>query len=155
LVDRTISEARLLAATAHPPEIETEGLEAALQKMAGVAEKYHVFCRVVGGTSCPQFEAPVALQLYRVAQTIVERAIRHDKAHHVLVELSAAPEKHVSMTITDRVGYGESLPALSESEIAELQARVRSIGAALEIEHPAGALRLTCRMVGKGPQRQS
>ena len=155
LVERTISEARLLSAAAHPPEIETDGLEAALRRMAGDAEKYHTYCRVVEGSSCPKTDAATSLQLYRVVQVIVERAIRHGKAHHILIELAAGPEKYMSMTVTDRVGHGDKLPELSEPEICDLHARVRSIGGTMHIEHPAGGLRLTCRMMAKGPKLQS
>lgn len=155
LVERTISEARLLSAEAHPPEIETEGLEAALRRMAGEAEKYQTYCRVVEGSSCPKTDAATSLQLYRVVQVIVERAARHGAAHHILVELAAGPEKYMSMTVTDRVGHGEKLPELTETEVSDLQARVRSIGGALLVESPAGGLRLTCRMMAKGPKLQS
>jgi hypothetical protein len=44
---------------------------------------------------------------------------------------------------------------LTASELGDLQARVRSIGAALQIEHPAGGLRLTCRLIAKGPKFQA
>ncbi len=155
LVERTISEARLIAAEAHPPEIETEGLEAALRRMAEEAEKYQTYCRVVEGASCPKTDAATSLQLYRVVQAIVERAARHGTPHHILIELAAGPEKYMSMTVTDRVGYGEKLPELTEAEVSELQARVRTIGGALMVEHPAGGLRLTCRMMAKGPKLQS
>lgn len=155
LVERTISEARLLAAAAHPPEIETEGLEAALRKMAGAAEKYHVYCRVVQDSCCPPPDAASALQLYRVVQVLVERAIRHGVAHHILVELTAGPEKYMSMTVTDRVGQGDQLPPLSASELCDLQARVRSISATLQVEHPSSGLRLTCRLLAKGPKLQA
>jgi signal transduction histidine kinase len=155
LVERTISEARLLAAAAHPPEIETEGLEAALRKMAGAAEKYHVYCRVVEDSCCLPPDAASALQLYRVVQILVERAIRHGEPHHILVELAAGPEKYMSMTVTGRVGHGAEFPPLTASELGDLQARVRSIGAALQIEHPAGGLRLTCRLIAKGPKFQA
>ena len=155
LVERTISEARLLAAAAHPPEIETEGLEAALRKMAGAAEKHYVYCRVVQDSCCLPPDAASALQLYRVVQVLVERAIRHGEAHHILVELTAGPEKYMSMTVTDRVSHSIQLPALTASELSDLQARVRSIGATLQVEHPAGGLRLTCRLVAKGPKLQA
>jgi len=155
LVERTISEARLLAAAAHPPEIETEGLEAALRKMAEAAEKYHVYCRVVQDLCCLPPDAPSALQLYRVVQVLVDRAIRHGEAHHILVELTAGPEKYMSMTVTDRVGHGDQLPQLTASEVCDLQARVRSIGGTLQVEHPASGLRLTCRLVAKGPKLQA
>jgi glucose-6-phosphate-specific signal transduction histidine kinase len=155
LVERTISEARLLAAAAHPPEIETEGLEAALRKMAGAAEKYHVYCRVVQDSCCLPPDAASALQLYRIVQVIVERAVRHGEAHHILVELTAGPEKYMSMVVIDRVGHGDQLPPLSRSELGDLQARARSIGATLQVDHPAGGLRLTCRLIAKGPKLQA
>jgi signal transduction histidine kinase len=155
LVDRTIAEARMLADAAYPPEIETEGLEAALRKMAGAAESYQVYCRIVAESPLLQPEvANTSLQLYRVVQLIVERAIRHGKAHHILVELHAQPEKHLAMTVTDRVGFGDSLQPLTEAETLDLQARVRSVGGTLEIDRPAGGLQLICRMVAKGPKRQ-
>lgn len=155
LVERTISEARLLAASAHPPEIESAGLEDALRRMAEEAEKYQTYCRVIEGSSCPKTDAVTSLQLYRVVQVIVERAVRHGKAHHILVELAAGPEKYMSMTVTDRVSHGDKLPELTETEIGDLQARLRSVGGALHIEQPAGGLRLTCRMMVKGPKLQS
>jgi glucose-6-phosphate-specific signal transduction histidine kinase len=154
LVEQTISEARVLAAAAHPPEIETGGLQAALLKMAEDAEKYRVYCRVVEDSFCQPDDAVSALQLYRVVQALVERAIRHGQAHHLLVELTAGPEKFMTMTVTDRVSDGDLLPQLSPSDLCDLRARVRSIGAALQVEHPAGALRLTCRMQAKGPKLQ-
>ncbi|MEX2299362.1 MAG: hypothetical protein WD733_00420 [Bryobacterales bacterium] len=155
LVERTISEARLLAASAYPPEIESAGLEEALRRMAEEAEKYQTYCRVVEGSSCPKTDAATSLQLYRVVQVVVERAVRHGKAHHILVELAAGPEKYMSMTVTDRVSHGDKLPELTETEIGDLQARLRSVGGALHIEQPAGGLRLTCRMMVKGPKLQS
>lgn len=155
LVERTISEARLLAAAAHPPEIEAEGLEAALRKMAGAAEKYHVYCRVVQDSCCLPPDAASALQLYRVVQALVERAVRHGEPHHILVDLTAGPEKFMTMTVTDRVSHGSHLPSLTASELGDLQARVRSIGATLQVEHPAGGVRLTCRLVAKGPKLQA
>jgi signal transduction histidine kinase len=154
-VERTIWEARLLAAAVHPPEIETDGLEAALQKMAGNVEKYHVYCRVVHDSCCPPPDAASALQFYRIVQILIERAVRHGIAHHILVELTAGPEKYMTMTVTDRVGYGDRLPELGASELCDLQARARSIGATLQSEDAAGAMRLTCRMVAKGPKLQA
>jgi signal transduction histidine kinase len=154
-VERTISEARLLAAAAHPPEIETEGLEAALRKMAGAAEKYHVYCRVVQDSCCLPPDAASALQLYRVVQVLVERAVRHGEAHHILVDLTAGPEKYMTMTVTDRVSHGSHRPPLTASELGDLQTRVRSIGATLQVEHPAGGLRLVCRLMAKGPKLQA
>ena len=103
---------------------------------------------------CQPPDAISALQLYRVVQALIERAMRHGQAHHLLVELTAGPEKFMTMAVTDRVSDGDLLPPLSASDFCDLQARVRSIGASLEVEHPAGALRLTCRLQAKGPKLQ-
>ncbi len=155
LVEQTILEARGLAAAAHPPEIETAGLDAALRRLAAEAEKYRVYCRVVEDPGCQPPDAASALQLYRVVETLVQWAIRQGQTHHLLVELTAGPEKYMTMTVTDQVPHGDPLPPFSAAEFCDLRARARSIGATLQVEHPSGARRFTCRLMAKGPKLQS
>lgn len=107
LVNRTVSQTRDLARGLCPVELENNGLQAALQELAGSVEKlFNVSCTV----DCKQpvliSDNAVAIHLYRIAQEAVNNAVKHGKAENIVIGLTSADET-INLTVKDN---GSGLP---------------------------------------------
>jgi PAS domain S-box-containing protein len=96
--DRT----RSLAREFYPVELETEGLAVALRGLArNTTASFGVACKVESEKSCMGvLNAPITIQLFRIAQEAVHNAIKHAKAKRIVIRLGKR-QGHFTLTIKD------------------------------------------------------
>jgi signal transduction histidine kinase len=73
-----------------PFELETYGLIIALQALADrVADAYKISCEFIRKNDVAINDNNIALNLYRIAQEATSNAIRHGRAHRIVISLSS------------------------------------------------------------------
>jgi signal transduction histidine kinase len=120
-------------------QLETDGLELALQQLAaGVESRLKTRCRF----DCPQpvfvSDNAVATHIYRIAQEAVNNAVKHGKASLITIGLSATEER-IELKVSDN-GGGISVPAGSAGGMGLhiMNYRARTIGGTLQIGRATG-----------------
>ncbi len=89
-MEKGIEQSRALAKGLLLAEIERDGLSGALQEVAATTrDQFNVACEFSHSGSLFLEENGTATQLYRIAQEAVRNAVRHGKARHIQMELSA------------------------------------------------------------------
>ena len=104
--NEVISEIRGLARGLLPIELESNGLNAALESLTKyIGRTYNVTCHYQPDGEVLMNDRIVSLHLYRIAQEAMNNAIRHGKATHI--ELSLTVRKHhFSLVIRDNgIGF--------------------------------------------------
>ncbi len=139
LLHQAIHHARSLAQGLNPVELEAYGLMFALQQL-GVHMEKMFDCRCI----C-EFKKPVlihdnivAVHLYRIAQEALANAIRHGRAKHVWITLSASKDGLVLAVKDDGVGFREKPRKKSGMGLHIMHYRARMIAATLEIRKAGG-----------------
>ncbi|MGN6505587.1 MAG: ATP-binding protein [Tepidisphaeraceae bacterium] len=106
LVQESIQHTRELARGLSPVDLEGQELVAALRRLAErVSRLPGINCRL-NIASAPQLDAATGIHVYRIAQEAITNAIRHGKAHEIVLTLDAKPGR-LQMTIADD---GTSIP---------------------------------------------
>jgi len=103
--------ARGLARGLVPVELETNGLAAALTRLAATAERlFGITCTSdIVGTDAGVAAAPHPTHLFRIAQEAVSNAVRHGRAGRVDITLSVGKEK-VRLRVHDNgVGFPDTI----------------------------------------------
>lgn len=138
LVNEAISETRKLAKGLLPVEVEAHGLMSALQHWAAeVEQRFELSCRFK--CSSPVFirDNTAATHLYRIAQEAVNNAIKHGKARHIVIGLTAN-HGTVSLTIRDDgSGCPEVLPSSEGMGLHIMSYRAKMIRGWLQIRRRA------------------
>lgn len=100
-VEEGIDLTRKLARGFFSPELEADGLIAALQDLAdNVRERCQINCVLDGDESIRIHDSTVANQLYRIAQEAVTNSLKHGAAKQIDIRLAMdGPE--LCLTITD------------------------------------------------------
>lgn len=93
LVRGAINQTRGLARGLSPVQLESRGLTAALQDLAGhVEQMFHIQCHLQADPVIEVRNVTVATHLYRIAQEAINNAIRHGKADTIDIELQSKNE---------------------------------------------------------------
>jgi len=101
LVEEGIVMARELARGLAPVEFEAEGLMAALQELAArISQWSKVACTFECQSPVLIPDSNTAIQLYRIAQEAVSNAIRHGKAHHIVISLDET-DTGIALSVED------------------------------------------------------
>jgi len=105
LLKSTLAQTRGLVRGLHPVPSEPAGLMSALEDLAAnVADMFKVVCRF----ECPQpvhlHDHEVATHLYRIVQEALTNALKHGRARHVRIHLSARPHRGVRVGVFDDGG---------------------------------------------------
>ncbi len=119
-----------------PFELEANGLIPALQNLATrIATTYSIDCDFSSTDDIVIHDNNLALNLYRIAQEAANNAIRHGKAQHLDIALTAN-EGILSLSIRDDgtgfVGIDTSHKTISGMGIKIMQYRAKQLGAKLE-----------------------
>lgn len=146
LVTEAIAQCRDLARGLYPAVLETEGLEAALWRMASsVAELFHITCRFVCEKPVPIHEPTLAQHLYRIGQEAVNNAIKHGKPSNVLIALTSTDGQVILIVKDDGVGIAQSSAIKGGMGLRIMAFRAELIGATLDIQRDAdGGTLVTC-----------
>jgi signal transduction histidine kinase len=130
LLARSVAWTRDLAAGLSPVGLRDDGLAAALQELAGSAERtFGVRCCVHTEAAGTCVGAGDALHLYHVAEQAVSDAATHASAKLIRLSLCAVPDA-VVMTIEDDGTGAASRPA---GRMNAMEHRARMIGARLDV----------------------
>lgn len=136
LVVQCIDKTRGLARGLQPVELETNGLQPALEELAMNTETFFkVRCAFEPATALPRQDYDVSLQLYRIAQEAVRNAVKHGNPSRIEIGLEKKQEQLI-LTIQDN---GKGIPDESERDklgmgIHIMEYRAKTISGALEIQ---------------------
>lgn len=139
MINQAISETRQLARGLQPVEVEENGLMSALESLVAHIERlFHIRCEFCCDSPVLIQDNTVANHLYRIVQEAVNNAVKHGKAQHIIVELSALQGKTQLSIRDDGVGFQAQTGRDSGIGLQIMRYRANMIGAELEIETEPG-----------------
>jgi len=134
LVSNAISQTRSLARGLDPIEVETIGLQAALQNLAVETQKFfNISCRFQCAENMPEIDPQVSLALYRVVQEAVHNAITHGEATSIELELGVTGSNLWLRVQDDGTGFQPEEGRNGGIGLRVMQYRARSIGGSLRV----------------------
>jgi signal transduction histidine kinase len=157
LVERGIEQSRALAKGLLLAEIERDGLADALQELAlSTRMQFNVACDYTQEGEPALEENGSANHLYRIAHEAVRNAIRHGRAKHIGVRLSAR-EGNLEMEVRDDgIGLPPAQQRTDGLGLRIMAHRASMIGASLVVERvPEGGTRVVCRIPQEHARRSA
>ncbi len=149
LVQEAIAQTRALARGLCPVQLETSGLESALEDLTSQVQRLH-------GTECHFFptgpvsscETAFALHLYRIAQEAINNAVKHSNAKTITVTLDFSKENKVLVIEDDGVGFDPQVEHGLSTGLHLMPYRAAMIGGTLTVtSQPNAGTRVECRFV--------
>ncbi len=146
LVQEAIAQTRALARGLCPVQLETSGLESALEDLTFQVQRLH-------GVEC-QFkprgnvdvETAMALHLYRIAQEAITNAVKHAAPRRVLVTADFSGEPRSLIIEDDGSGFDPGVVHGPSSGMNMMPYRAAMIGGALSVtSKPGEGTRVECR----------
>jgi PAS domain S-box-containing protein len=153
MVNETIQQTRDLARGLCPVELETNGLQAALQELAArVTKLFSVSCEFKAPTVVQMYDNAAAVHLYRIAQEAINNAIKHGQATRIQIGLTSA-NGQIILTVKDN---GAGLPSGGQKShgmgLRVMNYRAAMIGANVHIENsPEGGALVRCAVQNNRP----
>jgi signal transduction histidine kinase len=134
LVSNAISQTRSLARGLDPIEVETIGLQAALQNLAVETQKFfNISCRFQCTENALEVDPQVSLALYRVVQEAIHNGITHGEAAAIEIELSMNGSSLCLRVRDDGTGFQPEESSRGGIGLRVMQYRARSIGGSLRV----------------------
>lgn len=135
LVNRTVSQTRDLARGLCPVELETNGLQAALQELASsVSKLFNVDCQLDCENPVLIYDNALAVHLYRIAQEAVNNSIKHGKAGGIVISL-ASDNGTVKLSVRDNgCGLPQDFNQSKGMGLRVMNYRAAMIGAQITID---------------------
>lgn len=133
LINESISQTRALARGLCPVELETHGLQAALEELSFNVQKLSkIACRVEcePAVICVP---DVALHLYRIAQEAINNAIKHGRAKHIHISLKTADKLTTLAVKDDGVGFSDEAVKTHGMGLKMMKYRAGIIGGSLQV----------------------
>jgi signal transduction histidine kinase len=85
----------------HPIGLGADGLVDALQNLAAnLSKAFNVSCRLQHSGTVVLNDPNAGIHLYRIAQEAASNAIRHGRAHSIVISLDAT-SKSIMLAVTD------------------------------------------------------
>ncbi|MDT0631735.1 PAS domain S-box protein [Rubrivirga sp. S365] len=136
MIEQALGQARAVARGLFPIDVESDGLEAALRRLAeDASEAFGVDCRFVSVGSAQVEPRERAGHLYRIAQEALANAARHGRASAVTITLAHEDGAGVTLTVEDD-GVGIADGALERGGglgMRTMAYRARRVGGALDV----------------------
>jgi PAS domain S-box-containing protein len=134
LVSNAISQTRSLARGLDPIEVETIGLQAALENLAVETQRFfNITCRFQCAENVAEVDPQVALALYRVVQEAIHNGITHGDARTIEIELEINGSDLSLRVEDDGTGFEPGARRQGGIGLRVMQYRARSIGGNLQI----------------------
>jgi PAS domain S-box-containing protein len=140
MLEKAHGNARDLAKSFYPVELEQHGLVAALEEIAQRTEQqFGISCVVQADEhiTSPAKDA-TSVQLYRIAQEAVQNAGKHSHAKNILIRLSKQEDAWVLRIEDDGVGLSDNFPKLGGMGLRIMQYRARIIQGTLTVRNKDG-----------------
>ncbi|WP_158277393.1 PAS domain-containing protein [Opitutus sp. ER46] len=149
LVQEAIAQTRALARGLCPVQLETAGLDTALEDLTYQVQRMHnTDCRFVSAGTMPPCDSTVALHLYRIAQEAINNAVKHSGAQHITVTLDFSQENKVLRIEDDGCGFDPEVKHRPSSGLHLMPYRAAMIGGTLNItSQPSAGTTVECRFV--------
>ncbi len=110
-VEEGIDLTRNLARGFFSPELDADGLIAALQDLAeNVNERFQINCVLDGDESIRIHDSVIANQLYRIAQEAVTNSVKHGAAKKIDIRLAMDGPELCLTIIDDGIGFPDKPP---------------------------------------------
>lgn len=157
MVNETIQQTRDLARGLCPVELETNGLQAALQELASrVTKLFNTKCEFDSAGVVQMYDNAAAVHLYRIAQEAINNAIKHGQASLITLGLTSA-NGQIVLSVKDN---GKGLPTNGSHRASGMGMRVMNyraamIGANVQLENVAeGGTLVKCTVQNVRPSLQ-
>lgn len=146
LVQETIAQTRALARGLCPIELETTGLESALEDLTFNIQRVHkIDCRLETDNVQPIKDHSVAMHLYRITQEALNNAIKHAKASKILVSLRFSNSGNVLSIQDDGCGFKQNQHKHPSMGLRMMNYRATMIDASLTISsEPKQGTKIEC-----------
>ncbi|MGM0507065.1 MAG: PAS domain S-box protein [Bacteroidota bacterium] len=134
LIREADQHARELARGLVPVDFDSEGLHAALERLAGRAEKlFRIQCRFQSNGEIQFDDANHVTHLYRIAQEAVSNAVKHGGAEKVQVQLTGSSDR-IRLRVEDNGrGFEDDWDEKGGLGVRIMQFRAGLIGATIDI----------------------
>ena len=148
LLEGSLHSVRGLAQGMRPVEIDSLGLDAALERLSlQTAEMHHVQCHFYASDSIQIDDSEVATHLYRIVQEAVTNAAKHGKPTEINIKLGKINEQVELVVLDDGIGMLENSISLEGIGMRSMRYRCSLIGAKLSIESNAkDGTMVACRL---------
>lgn len=134
LISNAISQTRSLARGLDPIEVETIGLQAALENLAVETQKFFsISCEFRCAESSLFVDPQVSLALYRIVQEAIHNGITHGDAKYIEIELSRDGLNLCLRIHDDGAGFQPDDVKQGGIGLRVMQYRARAIGGILQI----------------------
>jgi signal transduction histidine kinase len=149
LVQEAIAKTHSLSLGLTPVSLGSGGLLAAIQELATMTERvFGVTCTF----KCDQVlvvDRPIAAtNLYRIVQEAISNAVRHGRAHRIVISLALQGE-HLRLAIRDDgVGLGLRDEQREGLGLSIMKHRAEQLGGALDIQPNRGGTTVVCSVPG-------
>lgn len=149
LVQEAISQTRALARGLCPVQLETSGLETALEDLTFQVQRLHnVECNFKPSGPVDICETTVAIHLYRIAQEAINNAIKHASATRITVSLDFSKKNKILSIEDDGGGFDPAVDRGPSSGMMLMPYRAAMIGGTLKISsRPSAGTRVECSFV--------
>jgi two-component system sensor kinase FixL len=149
LLTEANQNARSMARGLMPVALDTAGLPAALEELAGATSRiYRLECRVEICPDVPALEQSASVQFYRIAQEALGNAAKHSGATQVEIILEESDGWLTLAVRDDGRGIPDHSPVTGTGMgLLTMDRRARMIGGDLRVESAPGAgTVVTCRL---------
>jgi signal transduction histidine kinase len=110
-IEDGIELTRNLARGFFSPELDADGLGAALQSLAAnTTERFGIQCNFIGDERISACDSTTATQLYQIAQEAVLNAVKHANATRIDIHLVQNPGRLDLVIKDDGIGFPDKLP---------------------------------------------
>lgn len=146
LINESIAHAKYIVRGLMPVEIVQEGLRHALKRLAEeTARISSVTCSFDSDGPSPVYDNDVATNLYRIAQEAVANAVKHGKARHLALRLTADGHCGQLEILDDGRGLPQQQPSTTGLGLPIMRYRAEMCGGEFRIENrPEGGVRVRC-----------
>jgi signal transduction histidine kinase len=148
LVQEAIAQTRALARGLCPVQLETSGLETALEDLTFQVQRLHGLDCQFEPTGTIDVETSVALHIYRIAQEAINNAIKHASAKRIVVRADFSQENKLLVIEDDGCGFDPNVQHGPSSGMSMMPYRAAMIGGTLTVtSKPNAGTKVECRFV--------
>ncbi len=146
LVQEAIAQARALARGLCPVQLETSGLETALEDLTNQVQRLHGLECDFNPSGQVDVETSVALHLYRIAQEAINNALKHASARRITVTADFSQATKLLAIEDDGCGFDPNAEHGPSSGMSLMPYRAAMIGGTLTVSsQPNAGTRVECR----------
>jgi signal transduction histidine kinase/FixJ family two-component response regulator len=147
LVQEAIAQTRALARGLCPVQLETSGLETALEDLTFQVQRLHgIDCSFYPSGPISMCETSVALHLYRIAQEAINNAVKHASAKQIKVTLDFSKSNKLLVIEDDGCGFNPDIQHGPSTGLRLMPYRAAMFGGTLSVSsQPDSGTRVECR----------